>query len=364
MNTPSPMPPVYTHYHPPASPSHFWRNVGIAIVVFVLAMVAFAVLAGIGLVGSLLDSSENMVAKKSFKLEEEHLSTYGNPEAKATIAVVDISGIIIRSKGSEAASSETLCPLLRELAKRPEVHAIILNLDTPGGEVTASDEIYREVVRLREEHHLPVVACMRSLCASGGYYIAAASDHIVANPHTLTGSIGVIFNTYNYKGLLEKVGVQDEVYKSGELKDILNGARERTEKEKVVIQALVAESYTGFATVVSNGRKKQFPTADAVKQHPVVGDARVISGSQAKAVGLVDQLGYFDDAVKSAAKLASLGEGNYKVVRYQAEGGLFALLFGAKAQQRGDLRSLLPPEMRYARPGCLYYLYSPVPGAP
>jgi len=154
---------------------------------------------------------------------------------------------------------------------------------------------------------------MNSMAASGGYYIASGCKPIIANKLTLTGSIGVIISTYNYRGLFEKIGMKSEVYTSGKMKDMLNGARERTPEEIALVQTLVNNTYSEFIEIVS--RSRNIPVEKI--RNSIIGDGRVFDGKQALALGLVDSLGYFRDAVAVAARAANLEKGTYTVVRYQ-----------------------------------------------
>jgi protease-4 len=232
-----------------------------------------------------------------------------------------------------------------------DVVAIILDMDTPGGEVTASDELHREVLRCRDAGK-PVVTCMRAMGASGGYFIAAGSDWIVANRLTMTGSVGVIISTLNYKELFAKVGLDSEVYRSGDMKDMLNGARARRPDEMQYVQQLVNETFREFADVVAAGRER-YETADDVINSSF-GDGRILSGTHAAELGLVDQIGYFEDAVAKARELAGVFDA--KVVRYRRALKLTDILFSMKAQKSLELRSVLPEEARSMKTGRMYFL--------
>lgn len=196
--------------------------------------------------------------------------------------------------------------LLEQIAyftKDKSIKAIILRIDSPGGGVGASQEIYREIGRTREEK--PVVVSMGGVAASGGYYIAAASDKIVANPGTITGSIGVIMQYYQYKELAEKIGFKREVIKSGEFKDIGNPHRDLTDKDKEILDAVISDIQSQFVNAVAAGRNLP---AEKVSE---IADGRIFTGAMAKKWGLVDQLGNFEDAVTLAKELAEIdGEVN------------------------------------------------------
>jgi len=220
------------------------------------------------------------------------------------VAVISINGIIGHF-GNDSIFSETLggdaSRIIKELRKVSEddgYAAVILDMNTPGGEVVAGDEVRKELDKL----DIPVVTCMHSMAASGGYYIASGSDWIVANPMTLTGSIGVIMSGLQYKGLLDKIGVKPMVYRSGAFKDIGNGAREATPEEEAYLNGMIQEDFMHFCQVVSNGRKEFYPTAEDVAKSEA-GDGRPISGENALRLHLIDELGDFDAAVAKAREL-------------------------------------------------------------
>ncbi|MBP5181751.1 MAG: signal peptide peptidase SppA [Lentisphaeria bacterium] len=253
-------------------------------------------------------SAVSLSSGKEFS--EEYVS--GPEESDRRIAVIRINGVITRDEDAPLNTSAISGDIVLQLQQALEdetVKAVIMDLDTPGGEVTASDEVYKKILEVRKKK--PVVAMMNTLCASGGYYIASACSPIVAGKYTLTGSIGVIISAWNYKGLFDKIGLQSEVYTSGKMKDMLNGARERTPEETALVQELVMNAYDGFVQVVSSSRK--IPP-EKIKSS-IIGDGRVMDGRQALELKLVDQLGYFEDAVKEAEKLAS-GK-DFQVFRYE-----------------------------------------------
>lgn len=270
------------------------------------------------------------------------------------IAVINISGIIMNGSFSygDSADSEEICRQLDKAEKDPTVKAVIISLNTPGGEVTASDDIHGRILKLKRAK--PVVALMNSIAASGGYYVAVACDRIVASRLTLTGSIGVIISTYNYKGLLDKVGVASEVYKSGEMKDMLNGAKVRSPKEAAVIQELVDDSYSEFVRLVSAGRK--IPVERI--RNTIIGDGRVLHGSNALRLGLVDQLGRMDTAVAEAEKLVGVSPGSLNVVRYRRRLTFLDVLFGSAEARSNPRIQLQVPGMAAAElpQGRLYFL--------
>ena len=290
-------------------------------------------------------------------LEEEYVT--GKHGEKSKIAVVNVRGVIVsdeESFDSHTAHSRQICLRIRRAASDPDVKALIVNLNTPGGEVVASDEIYAEIKRFRKTGK-PAVAMMNTMAASGGYYVAAACSPIIANKLTLTGSIGVIMSTINYRGLFEKIGLQAEVYTSGKMKDMLNGARQRTPEEVGIVRELVNNTYLEFTRIVAESRK--IPVEKIRSSE--IGDGRIFDGVQAKKLGLVDSLGYFRDAVDAAAKSAKLKPDSYTVIRYK-ESFSFAKLFSLLSARSGlkgvnvQLNGTPSDPAFTPQPGRLYYL--------
>ena len=179
---------------------------------------------------------------------------------------------------------------LRKAAEDDDIKAVLLRINSPGGTVGMSQEVYDAVQVLRSKHK-PVVVSMGDVAASGGYYIASAADRIFANPGTLTGSIGVIMHLMNWQETEKKIGFQPLVIKSGEFKDIGSADRPMTPAEKALLQGIIMDSYDQFVTAVSDGRHMP---KDVIKK---LADGRIYSGRQAKAVALVDELGGYDDAL-------------------------------------------------------------------
>jgi len=206
--------------------------------------------------------------------------------------LITIEGVILDSK--------EVIGQLEKHQTNPSVKAIVLRINSPGGGVAPSQEIYEEVVKTREVGKKPVVASMGSLAASGGYYIASAADVIVANPGSVTGSIGVLVQVPNISGLLQKIGVRSVVVKSGEHKDLASPTREMTEAERDILQRLLDDVHDQFIDVVAKTRKLDRKKVEALA------DGRIFSGREAKSLGLVDQLGNLQDAIYRAANLAGI----------------------------------------------------------
>jgi protease-4 len=234
---------------------------------------------------------------------------------KAKVVMIDIDGTISAALETGFLSREKsvvarVFERLERAARDPQVKALILRLDTPGGEVTASDIVYHEVLRFKERTGRPVVGLMMSVAASGGYYIASACDVIVAHPSTLTGSIGVISVFPSVEALMSKVGVKVDVVKSGPAKDSGSPFRDMTEEDRKIFQGIVDEYYEGFLKVVARGRGDKVPAAKL----RAIADGRIYTAPQALELGLIDAVGYFDDAFAEARSLAGLA--GAKLVSY------------------------------------------------
>lgn len=215
------------------------------------------------------------------------------------VAIIDIKGVIDDSEG-----------VIRQLDRYEDdssVKALILRIDSPGGGVAASQEIYERVNKFKESGKTVVVS-MGAIAASGGYYIACAADTIVANPGTLTGSIGVIFSFPTFKKLMQTVGIKLEVFKSGAMKDVGNYSRDVTPQERKMLQAAIDDTYDQFITAVSLERGIDL---DKVRE---MADGSIYTGRQAMELGLVDELGSLDDAIVIAGEVSDLGD-NPRIIR-------------------------------------------------
>lgn len=281
------------------------------------------------------------------------------------VGVVRIEGPINESR--------KVVKILKQMRESSRIKAVVLRLDTPGGSVGASEEIYREVLRIRTEKKKPVVVSMGNAAASGGYYIAAAADEIFANSGTITGSIGVIAPGFNVRETMEKLGIRSAVVKSGEHKDTGSPFQEMTPEDRNLLQGVIFDAYRQFVLVVLQGRHQkiaevlrtrpeafdQVVAAQATKRPGAgleweafttgtvagavgattetetalrrVADGRVLTGDQALQVGLVDTIGGLEDAIKRAASLAGI-KGEPALVERKPESDLPAWLGGAARQ--------------------------------
>ncbi len=266
------------------------------------------------------------------------------------IAVIPVQGVIYTDDTTEWGTSmvDDIKGALQTALDDDEVKAIVLAVDSPGGEVTASDIIYHEVAKVQKKK--PVVVAMSSLGASGAYYVACAADWIVANETTFTGSIGVIIQSLNYEGLFDKVGLDAVVFKSGKFKDMLSGSRPMTPEESAYVEGMVKQVYERFLGIVAFSRGQ-----DADKLRDTFADGRILTGKDAKEAGLVDQLGYIEDAYDKARAMADApGAG---VIRYQSGLNFQRLLrlLGAGAQSKVEVQLAPGPNFRL-QPGRAYLL--------
>lgn len=256
------------------------------------------------------------------------------------VGVVYIEGAITSDRGgggflgAQTGSGE-IAAILREAARDPGLKAVVIRLNSPGGTAAAAQEIGAELERLRKSGK-KVVASMGDTAASGAYWIAAGADQIVANPGTMTGSIGVIMERMDLQGLYGKIGADTETFKSGPYKDMGSSTRSSTPEERDIFQSMIDDIYSQFIDHVAQGRHKE-----AAEIRPLA-DGRVFTGRQAKELGLVDQLGDFHDAVLLAGSLAGI-QGEPTTVEL-GQRNIFSELFSGAGGNTfwGALGSILP----------------------
>jgi protease-4 len=249
------------------------------------------------------------------------------------VAIVDLHGVI--------ENSSDVVRQLRKYGKDSSIPALVVHVDSPGGGAAPSQEIYEEINKLREDGK-KIVASMGSVAASGGYYVACAADTIVANPATLTGSIGVIFQFPVAEELFKKIGLKFEVVKRGEIKDIGSMNRSMTQRERESLQSVVDDTYEQFVEVVAKSREME---RDQVVK---IADGSIFTGRQAKDLGLVDELGDLHDAIKIAGEMAGIEEYPKTVKERKNKVSWFDLL----TQQMTDLLELdesekMMPRLQY-----------------
>jgi protease-4 len=252
------------------------------------------------------------------------------------IAVVEIRGVIAQSSG-----------IIEEIHQHQEddgVKAIVLRIDSPGGGVGPSQEIYREVLKTRKKKK--VITSMGSVAASGGYYIASASDLIVANPGTITGSIGVVMQFTNFEDLMKKIGIKGVVLKSGEYKDAGSPFRPMTPEERKLLQGVIDNVQQQFVQAVAEGRR-----LDKTKVMEIA-DGRILTGEQAKQLGLVDQIGNLQDAIETAAKMVGI-EGKPQVVYPKKKYSIWDLLLKDVANGIVDILNEKGFQLNYRLPSAV-----------
>ncbi len=283
--------------------------------------------------------------------EEEYVSG-GGPEK---IAVVPVEGVIAPADstvpGTEPTSTpEGLADALQQAQDDASVAAVVLEVDSPGGGVTASDEMHQSILDFKQQTGKPVVVSMGDVAASGGYYISTAADKIVANETTLTGSLGVILELNNFTELAKRYGYKQVIIKSGKFKDMGSPFRDLTPDERRILQSIVDESYDQIVHVIVEGRGLP---EERVRE---IADGRVYSAEQAKELGLVDSFGELDEAAGVAQRLAGLKEAT--VVRYVERPSLREALLARLAPQEPDALQIAEEAGMTLEPKP-YYLYLP-----
>ena len=322
--------------------------VGFCFVVFGAVAIFAAVIAG---------AMTGMKEKSEDEFESyERKFISGNKYSKNIVLVVPVNGVIVAGESespfaSSMASADKICHNLQMAKKDKAVKAVIMQINSPGGEVVASDKIHHAVMQLRKAGK-PVVAVIGTMGASGGYYIACAADKIIAHRLSITGSIGVIIQNFKYYDLLEKIGVKSDTYTSCKYKDILSGARKEKPGERAIIKDHIDKVYKAFIKIVADGRPQ---LTYKQLENSIITDGRIFLGSEALKLKLVDQLGFFEDGVKLAAKLSKLNE--YRVVAYKKKFSL-AALFGANtnAKPANINVKLLGKDKSMIEAGKFYYM--------
>ena len=245
---------------------------------------------------------------------------------KNRIGIVDITGLIT--------DSQYITNQVKKFRQDKRIRGIILRIDSPGGAVGPSQEIYDEVLKTRESGKT-IYASMGALAASGGYYIASAAEKIFANPGTLTGSIGVIMAFSNAKGLMEKIGLQPEIVKAGEYKDIGSPARAMTQKERNLLQSVVTDVHQQFIEAVASGR--DISVAEVTK----IADGRILTGRQAYSLNLVDQLGGLQVSIDQLAHKVGI-IGSPKIIKETPRVGFLDWVLKSTVNQSLINRSSIP----------------------
>ncbi len=363
-NQPPLPPPVHPQQAAPASglrPLQADRRGGLPgcllgglVTLLALSLVANVVL----LVMLAMSSGKGMTAvKKTRSVGGSEFVEYliDGERSKNKVAIIEIYGVISYDiLGSSGMSMvDEIITKLNFAAEDNAVKAIILDVDSPGGEVNASDVLYHHIKKVRDEHNKPIVAHFRSVAASGAYYAAMGCTKIVANRMTVTGSIGVILQSLQYRELFQKVGLKTLTFKSGKFKDLLNPDREPTKEELDYVQDFVMQTYEVFASIVESERG--FTNSADFRAN--IADGRIFSGQDALRLKVVDELGYFKDAQNQALNLAGISEAQF--IKYDAPPSLsriFRALGVESTRQSVDVNINGLPKGFDLTPGKAYFL--------
>ena len=283
-------------------------------------------------------------------LEEQVLE--GNGSGK--ILLLDISGVISeqeKSSGLLEQPAPSMVSVVRESLRKAEedrqITGLILRINSPGGTITASDIIHHELAEFRKRKNVPLLACIMGLGTSGGYYVAAAADEIIAHPTAVTGSIGVITMKFNVEGLMEKIGVSEQTVKSGDKKDIMSPFRKATPEEMKLAQEIIDRFYGRFLDIVM-ARPGNSLTREQLR---ILADGRIYTADQALAAKLIDRIGYLDDVIALARK--KVRDNDARVVSYHRPGSYKGSIY-ADSAVKGSTLELLTGMESFAAGGFMY----------
>lgn len=324
--------------------------------IFLFVALCLSLLVNLFLVGTSLRRFEGVKEVEYRPRFNEMILQRGTRGSSEKIAVITLRGLISTGVGGNVGDSmvDDLRWQLEQAREDDDVRAVVLEVDSPGGEVTASDMIYHAVVATRARK--PVVVYMESLAASGGYYVSCGGKYLMANETSITGSIGVIIQTLNYEQLFNKIGLAAVVFKSGQFKDMLNGARAITPEEREYVQSFVMKTYEQFLGVVA--RERNLPP-DGLRNG--IADGRILSGRDALADRLIDGLGQIEDAFAKAKELGRAP--GARVVKYGPPfslGRVFRMLTkGGDTKIELSLPGQLVPQLQSGRAYYLPALYAP-----
>jgi len=281
-----------------------WIALGIAVVLLVVSI-------GFRFMSSLFSTDVEALFDMPDQPFQEKVVEEGTGKK---IAIVELDGVIQDTSTASVLNSggynhDRFLKKLEHVGEDRSVSGVVLRVNSPGGGVVESDEIHDKIVEIREEHNKPVYVSMGNTAASGGYYVSAPANKIVAHSATLTGSIGVIMQSYNFTELADKLGIDMNTIKSGEFKDIMSSTRKMTDEERDILQTMIDDMYADFVQVIVDGRDM---SESKVRE---LGDGRVYTGQQAADNGLVDGLGTLEDTTAMMKK--DFEWPNAQVVKYQ-----------------------------------------------
>ena len=322
-------------------------------IIFLFIVSAISIFGNIILFIILIGLSSSPIIK-DYPIDEypklKEIWSYGSGYYKAVH--IKITGPIERTEANYFTKRDKIDEILQQIQaaeKDEKVIAILLEVNSPGGGITPSDEIYTKLIEFKKSKKgRKIVVLMKSLAASGAYYISMAGDKIIAEPTTITGSIGVIIQSLNWKKLSEKIGIKDITIKSGKNKDLLNPFKEPTQEQLDMFRTIIHEYYRRFIQIISKSRN--IP----VNRLLPICDGRIFTAQQALQNRLIDKIGYFPDAVESLKALC--GTGNIKIIKYQEEINIFEAFFDSQAKKLGILSKLKNPLDDYF---AVKYLFQP-----
>jgi protease-4 len=326
------------------------------LVIQMLLITAFFFLSGCG-----TGAFQIQMIPKNQELTETQIKKDGGWFVTDKIVVIDVDGEMMNKpqSGFMRQGDNPVSTFLEKLDKAAgdeDVKAVVLRINSPGGSVAASDMMYHSLAEFKRNKKVPVVACMMDVAASGGYYLACGSDGIIAQPSCVTGSIGTIMQTFSVAGTMEKIGVEAVAIKSGKMKDIGSPLHDLSDEEKVILQQIIDGFYEKFLTVVQTGR----PEMDSGKLRRLA-DGRVFIAEQAKEHGLIDRIGYADDAVQWAKEMAGVEKA--KTVMYHRSMHVIPNIYGSASSQASGIGPLVNIDLPdWLESGGTQFLYLWQPG--
>lgn len=316
--------------------------------VIVTFFLFLSILANLVMFAFAFSGGQSVTSGHRASYEEQFID--GDTDTRNKIVVVYLAGVISSSADGYTSEEGMVGDIKNQLQQAEDddrVKAIVIRINSPGGEVVASDTIYQAVAEARSKK--PVVASIDTVGASGAYYVAVGADYIIAPDLSITGSIGVILQSFSVADLMGKIGVKSYTFKSGRYKDVLNPTREPTDAEKALVQDLIMEVYEKFVGIVAEERKLN---VDELKSG--LADGRILSGKQAKDAKLIDDTGYFEDAVEKAKDLAKIKKA--KIIRYVPPFSLRNALRIFSKNDQAKIQIQISPEQLKLETGKLYFL--------
>lgn len=303
----------------------FWISTSLAIFFFLCSIFMFFLLMGTLFVkGAFLRQVE-----KDKKFTEKIVEGTGVDK----IVIIPVKGLITAQSSKKflyetPSVVESVKKQLEQAGDDNDVRAVILEVDSPGGGITASDIIHKEILEFKERTNKNVIVSMQDIAASGAYYVSAAADTIISHPTTVTGSIGVIVPLINIAELIERYGIEDNSIKSGKMKSIGSPLKKMSDEEREVLIEIVDEMYTRFLKIISEGRDME------IEDVRKLADGRIYTGNQALDNGLVDRLGYIEDAITVAKEMTGLTEAT--VIKYKRIFTISEIFAGSMSEMLGD----------------------------